>query len=194
MGGYGSGRYMRLGVKNSRRVTQFQTLDIRQLRKERQLRPGEQARIEFEYSIRGGPPFVAVSAVVVWVPYHFGLRPFFECLVAGGAVACCTWRNAPLVGNAWGCPIRFNSRRNKTKVSDAPGKPERSWCNRTAIQVVAIGYPIAASPKVCTGPPSTGCGIARRKRRRNCGTARLGKGCWNSRNECGESWTRYWRG
>ncbi len=79
MGGYGSGRYTRLGVKNSRRVTQFQTLDIRQLRKERQLRPGEQARIEFEYSIRGGPPFVAVSAAVVWVPYHFGLRPFFEC-------------------------------------------------------------------------------------------------------------------
>ena len=37
MGGYGSGRYTRLGVKNSRRVTQFQTLDIRQLRKERQL-------------------------------------------------------------------------------------------------------------------------------------------------------------
>lgn len=83
MGGYGSGRYTRLGVKNSRRVTQFQTLDIRQLRKERQLRPGEQARIEFEYSIRGGPPFVAVSAAVVWVPYHFGLRPFFECPVCG---------------------------------------------------------------------------------------------------------------
>ena len=197
MGGWGSGEYMRLVVKNSRRVNQFDKVDIRQYRKLHNywFRPGETARVEFEYSLRGGgPPFVPVSAAVVWVPYHFGLRPFFECPGCGRRCCVLYLGNRALVGNAWGCPIRFNSRRNKTKVSDGRGKPERSWCNRTAIQVVAIGYPIAASPKVCTGPPSTACGMKHTKRRGNSGKARLGKGCWNSRNECGESSTRYWRG
>ena len=32
MGGWGSGEYMRLVVKNSRRVTQFDKVDIRQYR------------------------------------------------------------------------------------------------------------------------------------------------------------------
>lgn len=79
MGGYGSGSYMRLGVKNYRRVNQFQTVDIRQYRKMYRLRPGEPATVQFEYSIRGGPPFIPVSAPIVWIPYHYGLRPFFEC-------------------------------------------------------------------------------------------------------------------
>ena len=86
MGGYGSGRYTRLGVKNSRRTSQFGTVDIRQYRKLHRywFRPGETARVEFEYSLRGGgPPFVPVSAAVVWVPYRYGLRPFFECPVCG---------------------------------------------------------------------------------------------------------------
>ena len=79
MGGYGSGRFMRLGVKNSRRVTQFQAVDIRNYRKMYRLQPYGLARVEMEYSLRGGPPFIAVSAAIVWVPYPFGLRPFFEC-------------------------------------------------------------------------------------------------------------------
>lgn len=83
MGGYGSGRYMRLDVKNSRRVNQFQTLDIRPLRKERRFQVGELVRIEFEYSIKGGTAFIPVSALVVWTQYHYSLRPFFECPVCG---------------------------------------------------------------------------------------------------------------
>ena len=74
---------MRLAVKNSRRVNQFQTVDIRQYRKMYRLQPGNPARIEFEYSRKGGSPFIPVSALVVWVPYPFGLRPFFECPVCG---------------------------------------------------------------------------------------------------------------
>ena len=83
MGGYGSGRYMRLGVENSRRVTQFHALDIRHLRKERRLQAGEPARVEFEYSLRRSPSAIAVAAAIVWVPYPFGLRPFFTCPVCG---------------------------------------------------------------------------------------------------------------
>lgn len=79
MGGYGSGRYLRLAVKNSRRVNQFQTVDIRQYRKMYRLQPGNPTRIEFEYSRKGGSPFIPVSARVVWVPYPFGQRPFFQC-------------------------------------------------------------------------------------------------------------------
>ena len=48
MGGYGSGSYMRLGVKNYRRVNQFQTVDIRQYRKMYLLRPGKPATVLFE--------------------------------------------------------------------------------------------------------------------------------------------------
>ena len=65
MGGWGSGEYMRLAVKNSRRVTQFDKVDIRQYREllSYWFRPGETQRVEFEYSLRGGgPPFVPVSA------------------------------------------------------------------------------------------------------------------------------------
>lgn len=90
MGGYGSGRYFRYGAKNTRRVTQFQTVDIREYRKLHwySLRPGEPTRLEMEYSTRGGgPPFIPVSAAIVWVPYHFGLRPFFEC--PGCGRRCC---------------------------------------------------------------------------------------------------------
>ena len=77
----GSGRYMRLAVKNYRRVNQFNTVDIRQYRK--RLQSGEPARAEFSYGLRRGPAHIAVSAVVVWVPYRFGLRPFFECPSCG---------------------------------------------------------------------------------------------------------------
>ena len=83
MGGWGSGEYMRLAVKNSRRVNQFDAVDIRQYRKMYRLQPGNPATVEFEYSLRGGPPFIPLSAAIVWVPYHFGLRPFFECPVCG---------------------------------------------------------------------------------------------------------------
>ena len=79
MGGYGSGRYMRLVVKNSRRVNQFQTVDIRQVKKQHGLSADRPGRVEFSYRLRGGPASVAVSVAVVWVPYRFGLRPFFEC-------------------------------------------------------------------------------------------------------------------
>ena len=119
-----------------------------------------------------------------------GYGPSLNAPVVGGAVACCTWENGALVGNAWGCPIRFNSRRNKIRVSAAPGKPERSWCNQTGDPVVAIRYRTAASPKECTGQPSTACGITRNRRRLNFGTARR-RECWNSKQECSASWTRY---
>lgn len=72
MGGYGSGRYMRLGVENSRRVNQFYTVDIRQYRK--RLQSGEPARVEFEYSLRRSPSAIAVAAAIVWVPYPFGIN------------------------------------------------------------------------------------------------------------------------
>ena len=115
MGGWGSGEYMRLVVKNSRRVTQFDTVDIRQYRKLHNywFRPGETARVEFEYSLRGGgPPFVPVSAAVVWVPYHFGLRPFFEC--PGCGRRCCVL----YLGNRGACrqclglsyPVQFETK------------------------------------------------------------------------------------
>ena len=81
MGGYWSGRYMRLAVKNSRRVNQFSAVDIRQYRK--RLQSGEPARAEFRYQIKGDPEVIDVSALVVWIPYRFGLRPFFECPVCG---------------------------------------------------------------------------------------------------------------
>ena len=77
MGGYGSGRYLRLAVKNSRHVNQFSTVDIRQVRKERGLSANTPARLAFFYTLRGRR--VSVSAPVVWVPYPYGLRPFFEC-------------------------------------------------------------------------------------------------------------------
>lgn len=79
MGGYGSGRYTRLAVKNPRRVNQFQTVDIRQVKKSHGLTADRPGRVEFSYGLRGGPASVAVSAAVVWVPYRYGLRPFFEC-------------------------------------------------------------------------------------------------------------------
>ena len=118
MGGYGSGRYTRLGVKNSRRVNQFDKVDIRQYRKLHNywFRPGETARVEFEYSLRGGgPPFVPVSAAVVWVPYHFGLRPFFEC--PGCGRRCCVL----YLGNRGACreclglsyPVQFETKQNQ---------------------------------------------------------------------------------
>ena len=87
MGGYGSGRYMRLGVKNSRHVNQFQTVDIRQVKKQHGLTADRPGHVEFSYGLRGGPASVAVSAAVVWVPYRFGLRPFFEC--PGCGRRCC---------------------------------------------------------------------------------------------------------
>ena len=70
-----------MGVKNSRRVNQFRTLDIKQYRS--LLQSGEPARIHFEYPLHRGAALVEVSAPVVWIPYHFGLRPFFECPVCG---------------------------------------------------------------------------------------------------------------
>ena len=90
MGGYGSGRYSRYWTKNTRRVSHFDSVDIREYRKLHRysFRPGEPARLEMEYSRRGcGPPFVPVSAAIVWVPYRFGLRPFFEC--PGCGRRCC---------------------------------------------------------------------------------------------------------
>ena len=87
MGGWGSGEYMRLGVKNSRRVNQFQTVDIRQVKKQYGLSADRPGHVEFSYGLRGGPASVAVSAAVVWVPYRFGLRPFFEC--PGCGRRCC---------------------------------------------------------------------------------------------------------
>ncbi len=86
MGGYGSGRQMRLVVKNSRRVNQFEAVDIRQVKKSHGLTADRPGRVEFSYGLRGGA-FVAVSAAVVWVPYRFGLRPFFEC--PGCGRRCC---------------------------------------------------------------------------------------------------------
>ena len=38
-------------------------------------------------SLRGGPPFIPVSAPIVWVAYPYGLRPFFEC--PGCGRRCC---------------------------------------------------------------------------------------------------------
>ena len=81
MGGYGSGQFMRLAVKNSRRVNQFSTVDIRQVRKERGLSADKPARLAFSYTVRGRS--VSVSAPIVWVPYPYGLRPFFECPQCG---------------------------------------------------------------------------------------------------------------
>ncbi len=78
MGGYGSGRYVRLGVKNSRRVNQFHTVDIRQVRKAHGLTADTPSRVAFTYRLRGSPAQRAASAAVVWVPYPYGLRPFFE--------------------------------------------------------------------------------------------------------------------
>ena len=78
MGGYGSGRYMRLGGKNSQRVTQFDAVDIRQVKKQQRLTADQPGHVEFSYGLRGGS-VIPVSAAVVWVPYRFGLRPFFEC-------------------------------------------------------------------------------------------------------------------
>lgn len=83
MGGYGSGRYQRLAVKNYRRVNQFHTVDIRQVRTAHRLTADKPARIEFTYRLKGNPEVVAVSAAVVWVPYPYGLRPFFECPQCG---------------------------------------------------------------------------------------------------------------
>ena len=77
MGGYGSGRYVRRGVKNSRRVNQFHTVDIRQVRKAHSLAADSPARVAFTYRLRGSPAQRAASAAVVWVSYPFGLRPFF---------------------------------------------------------------------------------------------------------------------
>ena len=115
--GWGSGEYMRLAVKNSRHVNQFDAVDIRQYRKMHSywFHPGEPARVEMEYSLRGGPPFVAVSAAVVWVSYHFGLRPFFECPGCG--------RNCCLLYLAERCacrqclrlsyPVQFETKQNQ---------------------------------------------------------------------------------
>ena len=117
MGGYGSGRYTRLGVKNSRRVTQFDAVDIRQYRKLHRysIHPGETVRVEFEYSLQGGPPFVAVSAAVVWVPYHFGLRPFFEC--PGCGRNCCRLylaeRGACRECLGLSYPVQFETKQNQ---------------------------------------------------------------------------------
>ncbi len=83
MGGYGSGRYLRLAVRNSRRVNQFHTVDIRQVRKTHGLTADTPARIEFVYGLRNVPQSIPVSAAVVWVPYPYGLRPFFECPQCG---------------------------------------------------------------------------------------------------------------
>ena len=70
-----------MGTKHSRRVNQFRIHDVRQYRS--LLVSGEPARIYFERSPQRGAAFVMVSASVVWVPYHYGLRPFFECPVCG---------------------------------------------------------------------------------------------------------------
>ena len=78
MGGYGSGRYTRLAVKNSRRVNQYRAMDIRQVRRQCGLDAGKSTQFNFV-----GPDYRTVSAPVVWVPYHFGLRPFFECPQCG---------------------------------------------------------------------------------------------------------------
>lgn len=64
-----------MGTKNSRRVNQYRTLDIRQYRS--LLVSGEPARIYFEHAHHRG------TASVVWIPNHYGLRPFFECPVCG---------------------------------------------------------------------------------------------------------------
>lgn len=79
MGGYNSGRYMRLGVKNSKRVNHYRAVDIRQVRKQYGLGAGEPARFEFFYGINGGPRSIRFSASIVWAAYHFGQRPFFAC-------------------------------------------------------------------------------------------------------------------
>lgn len=117
MGGWGSGEYMRFAVKNSRRVNQFDTVDIREYRKLHRytFRPGEPVRVEFEYSLRGGPVSVAVSAAVVWVPYRFGLRPFFEC--PGCGRRCCLL----YLGKRGACrqclglsyPVQFETKQNQ---------------------------------------------------------------------------------
>ena len=83
MGGYGSGRYGRVGVKNSRRVNQFHTVDIRKVRKAHGLTADNPERVEFVYGLRHGTQSIQVSAAVVWVPYRFGLRPFFACPQCG---------------------------------------------------------------------------------------------------------------
>lgn len=115
MGGYGSGRYMRLVVKNSRRVNEFRSIDIREYRKMYRLRPGDQATISMEYSLRGGPPFVSLSAAIVWVPYHFGLRPFFEC--PGCGRRCCRLylaeRGACRECLGLSYPVQFETKQNQ---------------------------------------------------------------------------------
>ncbi len=111
MGGYGSGRQMRLVVKNSRRVNQFEAVDIRQVKKSHGLTADRPGRVEFSYGLRGGA-FVAVSAAVVWVPYRFGLRPFFEC--PGCGRRCCLL----YLGNRGACrqclglsyPVQFETK------------------------------------------------------------------------------------
>lgn len=78
MGGYGSGRYLRRAVKNSRCVNLFSTVDIRQVRKERPLQPGERLRVEFH--TRRPSVYSGIRA------YRVGslpLRPFVECLGCG---------------------------------------------------------------------------------------------------------------
>lgn len=83
MGGYGSGRYVRCGVKNVRRVTRYDTVDIRQVKKQHGLTADTPSRVAFTYRLRGSPAQRAASAAVVWVPYPYGLRPFFECPQCG---------------------------------------------------------------------------------------------------------------
>lgn len=115
MGGYGSGRYVRRGVKNSRRVNQFHTVDIRKVRKAHGLTADSPARVAFTYRLRGSPAQRAASAAVVWVSYPFGLRPFFKCPVCG--------RNCCLLylGERCACrqclrlsyPVQFETKQNQ---------------------------------------------------------------------------------
>ena len=113
MGGYGSGRYMRLGVKNSRRVNQFQTVAIRQVRKQHGLSADRPGHVELSYGLRGGS-VIPVSAVV-WVPYRYGLRPFFEC--PGCRRRCCLLylaeRGACRQCLGLSYPVQFETKQNQ---------------------------------------------------------------------------------
>jgi hypothetical protein len=75
MGGFGSGR---VSLRKRRRVTQFDSLDIRQYRRRWTLVLGEPATAAFSYSIKGGP-FMPATIPIVWTANPYGLRPFFQC-------------------------------------------------------------------------------------------------------------------
>ena len=92
--------------------------------------------------------------------------PSLNARSVGGAAVCFTRRKRALVANAYGWPIRFNSRRSWIRAFDVPGKTATAPRSRIVAIVWVARYRTTISPKGCTGRPSTGCANKRRYRRR----------------------------